>query len=140
MTIENEIKYDLCDTQGFLYIEAYKQGYNIENFHNRFMNSETCKNYFDTNYSRLQLADAYECLDFLLPEIKTDLYFGANNFSAEIAEWIGFIFRLLCIETKISSRELCKIISFTDMLAYYPGLHTIETTNAIDIIKKDYNL
>lgn len=61
-------------------------------------------------------------------------------FDPDVVQWIGFTYRMLYIETKIPSAELCNIVSFDAMCGYYPGLHTLDEEMAIDIICENFNL
>lgn len=138
----SETEYIICKVQGSIYEYQAKKGYDIAVFSELYLKSDFCKRAFDTIYSRFQWADAEECLDFIIPEIgdKCKKLKSNEEFSPDVAFWIGFTYRHLYIRTEIPSEELVQIIPFDSMLRYYPGLHTIDEESAIDIICKDRNI
>ena len=136
-----EVDYDICQNQGRLYSFVAKEGFCMEWFSEAYLKSSFCKRAFDTIYSRFQLADELECLDFILPEIGTiKMLPKEERFSPDVASWIGFTYRQLYMETQILSEILADKVDFATMCRYYPGLHTIEEDMAIDIICKDKGL
>lgn len=147
------VEYEICNTQGNLYEFIAKKGFNIELFSRLYLQSDFCRRAFDTIYSRFQLADELECLDFIVPELKgkfpefddgciTEDYDRIPEpescFSPDAAYWIGFTYRQLYIETGTSSRELSERLPFDAMCRYYPGLHTVDEEMAVSIICEDY--
>ena len=139
--IERQIDYTICKTQGSIYEQQAKDGYDIVIFSDLYLKSDFCRRAFDTIYSRFQIADRLECLDFILPEIggKCRKFTTREEiFSPDVAYWIGFTYRQLYIETCISSRELSERLSFEAMCRYYPGLHTVDEYMATGIICNDY--
>lgn len=147
------VDYEICKTQGNVYEYLAKNGYDMELFSLLYLQSDFCRRAFDTNYSRFQLADELECLDFIVPELKerypefceniTEDYVKVKEvdtcFSPDVAYWIGFTYRQLYIETGITSKELSERLPFDAMCRYYPGLHTVDEEMATDIICKDYH-
>lgn len=138
----NKVETMICRTQADIFVYMSKLGYNMEIFSTAYMNSEWTRRAMDTKYSRFQIREPEECLDFILPEIENLLtkYSDDIIFNPDIAEWIGFTYRQLYIETQIPSEKLIKIISFRAMCAYYPGLHTVDEEMATDIICENYEL
>lgn len=128
-------EYGICKTQARLYRYVAQKGFDMEWFSENYLRSSFCKRAFDTTYSRFQTADELECLDFILPELGTiKMLDDAYMFHPDVAEWIGFTYRQLYIETEIPSSELVKKINFATMCRYYPGLHTVDEEMATDII------
>ena len=138
----NSVEYDICQTQGWIYKLAAKMGYDMKLFSDMYLKSDFCRRAFDTKYSRFQLSDAEESMDFILPEIGNCIKKMEQDeiFSPDVAEWIGFVYRQLYIETQIPSKVLQETVSFTSMCRYYPGLHTIDEENATEIICEDFGL
>lgn len=64
------VEYEICNTQGNLYEFIAKKGFDIERFSGLYLQSDFCRRAFDTIYSRFQLADELECMDFIVPELK----------------------------------------------------------------------
>ena len=112
----------------------------MDSFSDNYLKSDFCMRAMDSSYSRFQLADEEECWDFIAPEIEKDckkLDEGAM-FDPAVAFWIGFMYRYICRQTGIRSNVLRKYVSYPVMCQYYPGLHTIDEDNAVEIVKKDF--
>lgn len=138
MTTDEGIMYDICRTQEDIYKWAAARKYDMAAFSNAYLSSDFCRRAMDSEYSRFQLCDPDECMDFIRPEIgtfETDLYFDE-----EVAGWIGWMYRFICFQTGISSKKLNEKVSFNSMCAYYPGLHTVDERMAVEIISKDHKL
>lgn len=136
------IEYDICETQQEIFREYALKGYDMEVFTKEYLESDFCCRYMDRPDSRFQLADVGECSDFFLPEIGEKLKKNKNGkmFDPDIAEWMGFTYRQLQLETGIKSKELVNRITFYDMLRLYPGMHTIDELDAAERISEMYNL
>lgn len=134
------VEYDICRTQSRIYQYVAESGYNVEKFSDAFLKSDFCRRAFDTLYSRFQLEDVLECMDFIVPEIQNQFIKDNSFFDEEVSAWIGFVYRQLYIETQIYSRDLQEKVSFVSLCRYYPGLHTIDPEDATDIICKDFSM
>ena len=132
----DNIQYDICKTQGNLYEWAANEGLRFPEFSNAYMKSDFCHRSMDTEYSRFQLREPEEHIDFLVMEIPTLLQQKYNNeyFSGDVAFWIGFTYRQLWFETGMTSKEIVEKYPFDRMLACYPGLHTLDEDMAADIL------
>ena len=111
----------ICETQGDIYVYMAKKGYDMNIFSDNYLKSDFCRREFDTEYSRYQDELPNECADFYMPEISDKLVrypFGCC-FDLEEAEWIGFAYRQLYLETGIYSSELADIVPFEEMREYY---------------------
>lgn len=71
---------------------------------------------------------------------KAEKYENGKIFDPDIAEWMGFTYRQLQLETGVKSKELVNRITFNDMLRLYPGMHTIDELDAAERISEMYNL
>ena len=134
------VHYEISNTQGEMYKRMAQLGYDIEDFSDVYLQSEFCKRAFDTDWSYYQLLSGRECLDALFYDTPMTKKRESGYFDEDVAYWIGFTYRLLYIETKVPSSELVNIVTFESMCKYYPGLHTIDEEQAIDIICEDHNL
>ena len=116
-----EIDYDICITQGRIYKYMARHSYDIQVFSENYLKCDFCRSAFDTEYSRFQEELPNECAAFYMPEIEGKLvkYPKRQQFDLEEAEWIGFTYRQLYIETGIYSSELADMIPFTKMHEYY---------------------
>ena len=135
------VDYDICMTQSRIYRYAAQKGFDMKRFSEAFLCSDFCKRAFDTIYSRFQVADVLECMDFVEPEIEKDMGPSEDGFFDEdVAAWIGFTYRQLYMETGICSADLSKKVGFEVMCGYYPGLHTIAVEEASQIICRNHSL
>lgn len=139
MNSEKGIQYDICRTQEDIYRWAAERKYDIKRFSNEYLSSDFCRRAMDSFYSRFQLCDPDECMDFVTPEIGgADKFQSELYFDEDVAGWIGWMYRFLAFETKLSSKELNSKVPFDAMCRYYPGLHTVDEDMAVDIIRKDH--
>lgn len=140
--IEMSINHSICETQGRIYEYMSGQGYDMEDFSDRYLSSSFCGRAMDTIYSRFQIEDERESADFYMPEIGHLLkkYTPAAYFDGDVAYWIGFTYRQLYIETGTPSSQICLLIPFQAMCRSYPGLHTVEQNMATDILCESVGL
>lgn len=155
----------IIEVQGKLFEYMALYGYHMDVFTEQYMNSDFVKRYYETGYSYLQGNDLFENLDFLLPEIQDNLTQYPNAvklipsvpgngpssnlglveptsemiFDIDVAEWIGETYRRLNIMTSIPSKELIQLFPFNLMCKMYPGLHTIDATQSIEILMESVN-
>ena len=126
----------ICETQGNIFRCANELGYDMDKFVPAYMQSRFCERSMDTVYSPFQMADPEECLDFILPEINVPKL-PQPKYRADILYWIGYTYRHLYFSLNKTSKEIGNRVSFISMLAYYPGLHTVDEDMAVDIINED---
>jgi hypothetical protein len=121
----NHVQWLICETQGNIFEYIADNGYDMQIFVEKYMQSDFTARNMDTRYSRYQLHDPEESLDFVFKEIgeipKADGYFIGS-----IAYWMGYIYRALYIVTGISSKELVHKLPFSQMIKMYPGYHTMD--------------
>ena len=132
----DKIQYSICRTQGDLYEWAANNKFMFPEFSDIYMNSDFCRRTMDTNYSRFQLREPEEHMDFLIiknPEILEHKYTD-KHFRNDVAYWIGFTYRHIWFETKMPSKEIVTRYPFKKMCAWYPGLHTLDEEDSIDRI------
>ena len=132
----------ICKSQGLIFEEAANRGYDIISFTKAYMSSKFCAQYFDTLWSYYQSLDCKTNIDILLFEVESNVQklSGDGVFAADIAFWIGYIYRQLYIGTGTNSAELCMIVPAEKLVLMYPGLHTISEDMAFEQICKDFNL
>lgn len=138
----NTVELDICKTQERLYQYMAEQGYDVKAFSNAYLTSSFCRRAMDTVYSRFQLHDILEILDFLMPEIKDlcPLVPEGKRCPTDIASWIGFTYRQLYLETGVSSAELARVVPYDALFVSYVGLHTVDEEMATDIICENRGL
>lgn len=126
----------ICETQGEIFRCASEMGLDMDFFVPKYMDSRFCERCMDTIYSPFQMADAEECLDFIQPEIKAP-QLAEVRYDPNVMEWVGYTYRHLYFALEKSSREIAERVPFLSMLAYYPGLHTVDEDMAVEIINED---
>ena len=120
----------LCQTQGNLFELAWRKGYRMSEFVEKFMNSQIAAR-LDSPYSRTQwdgeerlLHDvAEECS--LFPDAKPD------DVNSEALFWAGYLYRYWHYYTGESSKEMFAKTGFRRMMYTYPGYHTLACEKAI---------
>lgn len=129
-----EINHELCECQGDLFELAADKGYDIRCFSNIFLGSDFCMRAFDSAYSRYQCADAEESLDLLEQETASGLEkaSGGRGPGGIIANWTGYIYRVLCQRSGMPSREILKRIPPETVIGSYYGYHTLDEEMAAD--------
>lgn len=132
-----QIKNIICNTQGELYEWAALRGYKFPEFSDIYLKSDFCKHSMDTIYSRFQIREPEEHIDFLFsehPELESCKSIDGIIYDSEVAYWIGYTYRHMHFISGIQSTELCKLLPFIQMEQWYPGLHTVDEDEAADII------
>lgn len=128
------IDYKIGRTQRRLYEYAAKHGYDMEQFSNFFLRSDFCSRAFDVLYSRFQLETPVECMDFILEEAKDQLKENAvkkaDEWEADIAGFVGMLYRMLYFITPYTSRELCEKVPYSTVKRFYSSFGQ-ETENYI---------
>ena len=126
----------ICETQGNIFKCANEWKLDMDVFVPKYMKSRFCEKNMDTIYSPFQMADGEECLDFILSEIDVP-ELKKPKYNMVIAEWVGYTYRQMYYALGKSSKEIIEKVPFIAMLAYYPGLHTVDEDMAMDIIRED---
>ena len=134
--LSDKMKKIICDTQGNIFLHTNEMSYDMNLFVPAYMKSYFCEHSMDTLYSRYQMAPAEECLDFILPEIKTPKI-ESPQYQSNVMYWIGYMYRMLYFSLDIKSKDIILSVPFQDMLVYYPGLHTVAYEMAVEIIKEN---
>ena len=131
-----KIKRIICETQGSIFRCANELKLDMDVFAPKYMMSNFCERNMDIAWSYFQMADAEECLDFILPEIEVPKL-ESPRYNSSVIEWVGYMYRYLYYGLKKTSKEIIKKVPFNSMLVYYPGLHTEDEDMAVDIIRSD---
>lgn len=110
-----------------------------------FMNSSFCRTQWDVPYSPFQTNLVQDNLRELLPELEhvmvlTPACPDDQVFNPDTAWWIGFTYRQLYLLTGIPSRELIRKVTFENLCAAYPGLHTVSEEMSAERIITDFHL
>ena len=141
-TIESKINYETCRNQAEIYELAACKGFMMDKFSDLYLSSGFCSDSYDKEWSLYHTTRPEECIDILSEEHFTCPKYndGKGIFDPDTAWWIGFTYRQLQIETLVPSRKLKDIIPFSEMVACYPGLHTVDEEFATDMICEHHRL
>lgn len=140
--IKAAIRYerDICRTQERIFKYAAEHNYNMEDFSKTLMESDITNKDMDGEYSTLCCSTAEEIIYELgNPEFE----YEKNDDDIERAGWIGYIYRLLQIESQYSSGEIYRVLPYHKMKDIWIGGHTMGctevVTDLIEIIKQSGN-
>lgn len=135
-SLSSKMKEVICETQGDIFRCSSEMKLDMNIFIPNYMKSRFCDKNMDTIYSPFQMADAEECLDFILKEIEAPKL-EIPIYNSSVIEWVGYMYRYLYFGLKLTSREIIESVPFISMLSYYPGLHTVDEDMAVEIIYSD---
>lgn len=141
----SDVQYDICDTQGKIFevVAKYYSHDSFKTFADAYMRSDFCKRQMDVSYSRYQVHDPEESLDFVIPEIEQHVRLFRDMdkpFPSDVAYWIGFTYRQISMKTCLDSAEIIECIPLQRMIAMYPGMHTLDETMALELIMFTFQL
>lgn len=124
------LQHHLCKTQGDLFEMIAQDGYDCDEFVKVFMNSPTAKAY-DSSYDQVQWAGK----EYILEELEHDsggLPRSEYIYDPEAMFWMGYTYRYWHFYTGESSKDIYKYANAEKMARTYPGLHTLDSQEAID--------
>lgn len=130
----NQQQFGLCDIQGRLFELALKNGYDCQDFIEKFMNSKTA-DALDEPYDRLQWAGEEYILEELNEEVG-GFEVAGTTYHNEIMYWAGYTYRYWHYYTGESSKGIYAIADAETMAIGYLGLHTLDVEMAIDRLKE----
>lgn len=122
----------LCKIQADLFAFAGKKRYDFNDFTNKFMNSETARQ-FDKEWSPLHGHGFTYCMEEL-----EDTYTIAKGeiLSESFYRWVGYIYRYWHFLTGESSSEIVRQAPPEVMSYCYYGFHCLDWEDAIDRLKE----
>lgn len=136
MAMLSRVEEIICETQGEIFQCANEMKLDMNIFIPKYMKSEFCKRNMDTIYSHFQMTFPEDSLYFILQEIDVPIL-NEVQYNSTVMEWIGYIYRHLYYALKKDSNVIIDKVPFECMLAYFPGLHTVDENMAVDIIFED---
>lgn len=130
----------LCQIQGKLFEESIdKTNCSSLIFIRRFMNSNLANKFDD--YSVLVMSmDLNDCFNEIEEEYGLSNY-GKIKYTKEEMFWIGYIYRALTINYKLSSRKIFSLFNANKIINYYDIYHTFDIDKATEKMMEsiDYN-
>ena len=134
MTIDEGIEYDRAVTQAELYEYVCKEGFDVSDFSDRFLNSEFCGRSMDANYSRHQLEFPELLASYVFEEVVPKK--AEENFvPEEVAWWVGYMYRQLSLKYHITSRNIVRQLPFEKIARRYNGLHIVDDDIALELLR-----
>ncbi len=122
--------------QANIFIDAYKDGYEIVSFINAFMKSDIRKQ-IDEGLSFYIFRSSFSLVQEISPLIKkTD----RQKYSLEAVEWLGFFYSSWHFLTLESSKDIIRFLSPKEGLDQYYILHQLDESDVIERAKREYNL
>ncbi len=133
-----QIKIDrgICDTQGKIFEQASRDGYDLKAFTEKYLTSVFCRKGMDYKASRYTFEDADTCLHEIYKEIGGP---GKAPYD-EAAYWIGYTYRQLAYETGLSSSEVLQKAPFDKLILNYMGHHCIDEDYSTDDLCRFYDM
>ena len=130
MNVEQSIKHERCVRQGRLFELMAMRGLDMEDFADKYMNSEFCLLCMDGDYSRYQVGAMNYILDELDDEFLDQVKRCSERFDPQTSEWIGYLYRRMAIDSRLPSSVIYKAHPYREMLLCYPGYHTMSVPEA----------
>ncbi len=126
----------ICDTQGKIFDQANRDGYDINVFTDKYMNSVFCQKGMDYRASRYTFEDPDTCLHEIYKEIGKP----GNAAYNEAAYWIGYTYRQLAYETDMPSRDVIKKVPLDKLILNFAAHHCMDENNSTDDLCRFYGL
>lgn len=128
-----------AETQGQTYQLAYAMGFDMEDFSNKYLTSDFCRNEMDSVYSKFQTEFPEACMDELLIEWeekgievkKRDSEFAYSS------DWIGNMYRYLFFALQVFSSDLLNLIPFKEICRYQEELEECDYKDAVNCIREE---
>lgn len=128
----------ICDRQGKIFRIAADRMYDMSAFARAYMNSYFCNGQMDSIYSRYQFAWEYESIEEFLDECPDICLVMPNEkYDSDIAEWAGYIYRILAFCSGYSSKEIYAAIPFSELVGRYEKYNPICSEYTDDEIVAD---
>ena len=128
----------LCHVQGRFFELAWKKGYDMRDFLEKFMTSATAAG-LDEPYNRLQWSGE----EYLLEELEAEVTMRREKKSrprgSDAFYWIGYLYRYWHFYTGESSVKMYRMTGYDKMSLVYPGYHTLSCEMAIDRLREEHS-
>ena len=135
--MNNLFESQLCQKQAELFLLFFDYNFDIESTIKLFMNSEFAYR-FDKEYDSYQYQNVYKIFDDFEAKFVLDIKRNKSNFNRNAIEYIGFLYRYICINKKISSKKLIRICPVKLLIDNYLLWHTYSMEKVIDLIFLEY--
>ena len=116
---------DIIEETGLLFEKSQKQGYDFEDFVNKYMNSYLREN-IDARHAYYATMMNYDMLDFMLNKEKLTVKHNDNPFDYILANWIGEFYSYIQARSNLSSKEILKLLPIKKLMGMVRGLHDLD--------------
>lgn len=131
MTPLSSIEIKLCQAQAKIFEASVgKTNYSSLIFIRRFMNSSIAKSMDDKVYL-FQTNTVNDAIDMIDEEFGESRY-GTTKYSVDQMYWIGYIYRCISIQYKLSSKSVYKLFNVREIIDYYNTCHTFDIVDAAE--------
>ena len=127
---ELSIPFERCNKQGKIFAIANRLGYNLEDYVERYLQSELATSGKDDDYAYYQIAAPSYSLDLiedeeLLTETPTN-----GKYSNGEAYWIGFFYKYLSLSLTLRGKALLQKLPFAKMHEFYLRFNNLPKESA----------
>lgn len=133
----NLFEAQLCQKQADLFLLFLDYNFDIKSTILLFMNSELAYR-FDKEYDSYQYQNVFKIFDDFESKYVFEIKNNKCNVSRNAVEYIGYLYRYICINKKISSKKLIKICPVKLIIDNYLLWHTLSFEKVIDLIYLEY--
>ena len=135
--MNNLFESQLCQKQADLFLLFFDYDFDIENTIKLFMNSEFAYR-LDKEYDSYQYQNVYKIFDDFETKFALDIVHHKSSLSRDSIEYIGYLYRYISINKKISSKKLIRICPVKLLIDHYLLWHTFSFDKVIDLIFLEY--
>jgi len=135
---EHEVVMDLiANTQGEIYQVANDMGFDLEDFSDKYLNSDFCQKEMDCAYSVYQREFGDACMTMILAEFeeKNITILPKEKEPMYSVFWVGAMYRYLFYHLRKYSKDLSKEISFKKLSELFFELENCDTAECIEYLK-----
>ena len=126
----------LCNVQGHLFELAWRKGWDMREFVEKFMTSATAAG-LDESYNRLQWSGEEYLLEEFESEVGRRKAGRPRRTGSDAFYWIGYLYRYWHYYTGESSVKMFRMADYDKMTLVYPGYHTLSCEMAIDNLREE---
>ena len=136
----SEPEKELCEKQAELFAYVAKEGWDFKWFVYEYLKSDFCKEK-DSSSAVSHKFMLEELNETIMPELGFPIpYPPGKRFRVNVAEWIGYIYRMLSIKTKILSSDLLEKLPLKRACEYYDSYFEFTKEMAVDLICEELRL
>lgn len=116
ISLGEKVKKTISETQAKIFLLAYQDGYDMQQFAKDYMRSDFCNIYMDSIYSDWHLQDPRVCFEQILTECEK-VKSTNKCCSDSICYWVGYMYRQIFYNSDLSSSEIYEKNPFDKMIS-----------------------